>query len=283
LLGFLAFLGFAVVSQVVQRAIRHGRLIGDDSLRALVAGLASGALIAFGAAFGLIIALPGVSFTELIASLGVGGIILGFALRDILENFVAGILILARRPFVVGDQIRSGEHEGTVTEINFRSTVVRTYDGLRVFMPNGSLLTQPVENLTSYGERRSEISLAIHQQASVAEARQTILRELHAGLMGRRAMACRRVDLGPGDSGAEGRAPARSTTSPPPSVILNVSGRSVFRDRHCVGWRLGRRDEQRNALIRLAATTGADVEIVEAHAGLTRFGGVGALLRYRLA
>lgn len=178
LLGILAFLGFAVVSQVVQRAIRHGRFIGDDSLRALVAGLASGALIAFGAAFGLIIALPGVSFTELIASLGVGGIILGFALRDILENFVAGILILARRPFVVGDQIRSGEHEGTVTEINFRSTVVRTYDGLRVFMPNGSLLTQPVENLTSYGERRSEISLAIHQQASVAEARQTILREL---------------------------------------------------------------------------------------------------------
>ncbi|MEO7119234.1 MAG: mechanosensitive ion channel family protein [Candidatus Limnocylindrales bacterium] len=178
LLGFLVFLGFAVLSQVVQGAIRHGRLIKDDSLRALVAGLVSGALIAFGVAFGLIISLPGVSFAELIASLGVGGIILGFALRDILENFVAGIIILARRPFVVGDQIRSGEHEGTVTEINFRSTVVRTYDGFRVFIPNGPLLTQPVENLTSYGERRSEISLAIHQGASVAEARRTILREL---------------------------------------------------------------------------------------------------------
>ncbi len=132
----------------------------------------------FGAAFALIIALPGVSFTELIASLGVGGIVLGFALRDILENFVAGIIILARRPFAVGDQIRSGEHEGSVTEINFRSTVLRTYDGLRVFIPNGSLLTQPVENLTSYGERRSEITLAIHQDASVAEARETILGEL---------------------------------------------------------------------------------------------------------
>lgn len=178
LLGFIAFLGFILVSQVVQRAIRQGRFIKDDSLRALVSGFASGALIAFGAAFGLIIALPGVNFSELIASLGVGGIVLGFALRDILENFVAGIIILARRPFVVGDQIRSGEHEGAVTEINFRSTVLRTYEGLRVFIPNGSLFTQPVENHTSYGERRSEIVLAIHQDASVAEARQTILHEL---------------------------------------------------------------------------------------------------------
>ncbi len=65
-----------------------------------------------------------------------------------------------------------------MTEINFRSTVLRTYDGLRVFIPNGSLLTQPVENLTSYGERRSEVALAIHQQASVADARRTILDEL---------------------------------------------------------------------------------------------------------
>ncbi len=61
-------------------------------MRALVSSLASGAMIAFGVALGLIIALPGVSFTELIASLGVGGIILGFALRDILENFIAGII-----------------------------------------------------------------------------------------------------------------------------------------------------------------------------------------------
>ncbi len=177
-LGIVVFLLFFFGSGLVRRTIKGASWIADDSLRSLVAGLASGATIVFGAALALIIALPGVSFTELIASLGVGGIVLGFALRDILENFVAGIIILARRPFVVGDQVRSGEHEGTVTEINFRSTVMRTYDGLRVFIPNGSLLTQPVENLTSYGERRSEITLAIHQDASVAEARETILGEL---------------------------------------------------------------------------------------------------------
>ncbi len=177
-LGIVVFLLFFLGSGLVRRAVKRASWIADDSLRSLVAGLASGATIVFGVALALIIALPGVSFTELIASLGVGGIVLGFALRDILENFVAGIIILARRPFAVGDQVRSGEHEGTVTEINFRSTVLRTYEGLRVFIPNGSLLTQPVENLTSYGERRSEITLAIHQDASVAEARETILGEL---------------------------------------------------------------------------------------------------------
>ncbi len=177
-LAVVVFGIFLVGARLVRSAVSHRRFIADDSLRALAAGLASGAMIVAGISVAVIIAVPAVSFTDLITSLGVGGIVLGLALRDILENFVAGIIILARRPFGVGAQIRSGDHEGQVVEINFRSTVLRTYDGLQVFIPNGSLLTQPVENLTSYGERRSEIELAIHQDASVEQARATILQAL---------------------------------------------------------------------------------------------------------
>ncbi len=106
------------------------------------------------------------------------GLILGFALRDLIENFVSGILILWRRPFHIGDQIRTGSHEGTVEEINFRSTILKTYDGVQVFIPNGAVFTEPLENHTAYGLRRLTIVLGIDQAASVARAREIILAEL---------------------------------------------------------------------------------------------------------
>jgi small-conductance mechanosensitive channel len=65
-----------------------------------------------------------------------------------------------------------------VAEINFRSTVLRTYDVRKVFIPNGRVFTAPLENLTAYGERRSEVMLGISQDAPVGEAREVILRAL---------------------------------------------------------------------------------------------------------
>lgn len=178
LAGIVALVIFLLLSRGVRALVGRTGLIDDDSLRTLTAGLASAVTIVVGVFVALWIAIPSVSFTELLASLGVSGIVLGFALRDILENFIAGIIILARRPFTVDDQIRSGDYEGTVTEINFRSTVLKTYDGLQVYIPNGDILTAPVENLTGYETRRSEVMIGIHQDASVAEARKVILSSL---------------------------------------------------------------------------------------------------------
>jgi small-conductance mechanosensitive channel len=176
--ALVVVLVFVVLAWLLRGLIRRATWIADPSLRALAAGVTHATVIVLGVFVALWIAIPSVRFTELLTSLGVTGLILGFALRDIIENFVAGILILARRPFVVGDQIRSGEHEGTVEEVNFRSTVLHTYDGVKVLLPNGQLLTEPLENLTGYGERRSEISLGIHQDAPVDLARRVILATL---------------------------------------------------------------------------------------------------------
>ena len=136
------------------------------------------ATLVLGVLIGFWIAIPTINFREIYAGLGVTGLILGFALRDLLENFAAGILILWRRPFKLDDQVRSGAYEGTVAEINFRSTVLRTYDGLKVFVPNGRIFTEPLENLTAYHQRRSTVVLGIDQSASVGTARRVILDEL---------------------------------------------------------------------------------------------------------
>ncbi|MEO6577586.1 MAG: mechanosensitive ion channel family protein [Candidatus Limnocylindria bacterium] len=178
LAGIAALIIFVLLSRAIRAMVRRARWIEDDSLRTLISGIAAAVMIVVGVFVALWIAIPSVSFSELLASVGVSGIVLGFALRDIIENFVAGIIILARRPFGVGDQIRSGDYEGTVQEINFSSTVLKTYDGLKVYIPNGQLLTDPVENLTGYQSRRSEVSIGIHQDASVAEARKVIISSL---------------------------------------------------------------------------------------------------------
>jgi small conductance mechanosensitive channel len=167
----IALLCARLLRLLVRRALqRYDPVFGE-----MVARLVHVAVLFLGVLVALWIAIPTVEFGQVFASLGVTGLILGFALRDIIENFVAGILILWRRPFRVGDQIRSGGYEGTVAEINFRSTVLRTYDGIRVYIPNGKVFTDPLENVTANETRRSLVVLGIDQNASIATARRVIL------------------------------------------------------------------------------------------------------------
>ncbi len=86
---------------------------------------------------------------------------LGFALKDILSNFISGILILVLRPFELGDQIVVGETEGNVERIELRATQLRTYDGRVVLIPNAEVFTSRIINNTASPIRRSSIQLFI--------------------------------------------------------------------------------------------------------------------------
>ena len=174
----VAFVAFLFVARLLRRLVLRALRGHDPAFREMIARLVLAATVALGVFVALWIAIPTVQFGQIFASLGVTGIVLGFALRDIIENFVAGILILWRRPFRVGDQVRSGAFEGTVVEINFRSTVLRSYDGIKVYIPNGKIFTEPLENFTGYPSRRTQIALGIDQAASLAEARRVILETL---------------------------------------------------------------------------------------------------------
>jgi small-conductance mechanosensitive channel len=114
---------------------------------------------------GLLVAVtvmfPSVKPVDLLGLLGVGSVAIGFAFKDILQNFLAGILILLRQPFRIGDQIVFKSFEGTVEGIETRTTVIKTYDGRRVFVPNGEIFTNAVTVNTAYGVRRSEHDVGI--------------------------------------------------------------------------------------------------------------------------
>jgi small-conductance mechanosensitive channel len=100
--------------------------------------------VAIGLFLAFAIVVPSLSFGYLFAVLGIGSIALGFAFRDILQNFFAGIIILLNRTFEVGDRIASGGIDGVVEGISIRATVLRTDAGDRVIVPNALLMTREI-------------------------------------------------------------------------------------------------------------------------------------------
>lgn len=121
------------------------------------------------------IVFPSFSPGNLVAGLGITSVAVGFAFKDILENFFAGILLLWQKPFRIGDEIKTNGFEGTVEDIDIRSTRLKTIDGELVVVPNGSMLSSPIVVLTGYAQRRIKMTVAATQGKSVDEMRQLIL------------------------------------------------------------------------------------------------------------
>ncbi len=133
---------------------------------------------------GLLVALPIVfpSFEagSLIELLGIGGIAIGFAFRDIFQNFLAGLLLLVTQPFQIGDQIIAGDYEGTVEDIQTRATTIKTYDGRRVVMPNANLFTDSVIVNTAFPMRRSQYDVGISYADDIDRARNLMLEAIQS-------------------------------------------------------------------------------------------------------
>ena len=164
------------VAKTVRRLVRRTTARGRHPNVGLVVGrLAQWGVFVIGLLIALTIAAPSVKPVNILSALGVGSIAIGFAFKDVLQNFLAGILILLRQPFRVGDQIVFDDYEGTVEDIDARATKLKTYDGRRVVIPNGELYTKSVTVNTAYPMRRSEYQVGVGYGDDVARAEEVIL------------------------------------------------------------------------------------------------------------
>ena len=121
------------------------------------------------------IIFPSVKPSDVLGALGVGSVAVGFAFKDILQNWFAGLLLLLREPFKRGDQIIVVGYEGTVEHIQARATTIKTYDGRRVVIPNSAIYTQPVTVNTAYAILRSSYDVGIGYGDDIEAARGVIL------------------------------------------------------------------------------------------------------------
>lgn len=127
---------------------------------------------------GLYLVLQVAGLTGLAVSLlggaGVIGIIVGFAFRDIAENFLASLLLSIRRPFRPGDFIGVAEHEGVVQTMNTRSTILLTIDGNHVQIPNATIFKSTIVNYTAAPARRVTVDVGIGYDTSITDAQDVI-------------------------------------------------------------------------------------------------------------
>lgn len=146
----MAWIFAAALRQTVMRSGRH-------DLAHLLGSFAFWSVAFLGFLVVITVALPSMRPVDIFASLGIGSVAIGFAFKDLLQNWLAGLLILVRRPFHRGDQIKVGDIEGTVQAVETRATLVKTYSGRLVIIPNSEIYTRSVTVHTAYEHRRTEI------------------------------------------------------------------------------------------------------------------------------
>lgn len=176
-MGGVVFLFFWLLGKLLRNiiskvAVRSHAI--DDMLANLIGRIVSTLVSILGFLSACVVIFPSFKPGDIIAGLGITSVAIGFAFKDILQNFFAGLLILWRRPFIVGDQIRVNDFEGTVEEINMRSTRLKTYDGERAILPNGEVYTSALIVRTAYNKRRVKFVVGIGYPDSIEEARQVI-------------------------------------------------------------------------------------------------------------
>ncbi len=126
--------------------------------------------------FGAIAALQRFfNVTAFLTGLGIIGFTIGFALQNVMQNFVSGIILLMQQPFKVGDEIRVLDFDGVVLQINLRTTEMRALDGRIVILPNADVISHPIVNYTRAHRRRVDLPLAIAHNANPEKVRTLLL------------------------------------------------------------------------------------------------------------
>lgn len=144
------------------------------SLKDLINQLLSIAIWVTGLLIATVVAFPGMTPSKALTVLGLGSVAIGFAFKDIFENFFAGILILWDYPFDRGDFITCGDLTGEVKQITIRNTLIRKLDGELAVVPNASLFKNNVDVLTSQPQRRVRIICGVAYDEDVDQSRDVI-------------------------------------------------------------------------------------------------------------
>ena len=165
-----------ILSWLVARAARRGfqkrlaKRLDDPLLAQFLGQITKIIIIVIGFLLTFSIIGMGKAASGLLAGAGVGAFIIGFAFKDIGENFLAGIIMAFDRPFRIGDTVLIGGHEGVIRSLTLRDTHMKTFDGKDVYIPNGMIIKNPIVNYTIDGYLRNSFSIRLEYRADIDRA-----------------------------------------------------------------------------------------------------------------
>lgn len=122
----------------------------------------------------------GLNTTSLIAVLGAAGLAIGLALKDSLQNFATGVMLILFRPFRVGDLINAAGSEGVVEEVRIFSTLLRTPNNSELTIPNGAIFSGTITNFTARENRRIDLVIGVGYDDDLREAKAVLERVIRA-------------------------------------------------------------------------------------------------------
>jgi small-conductance mechanosensitive channel len=166
---FLAGLIRKLAAKVIQRFTHHDTLTNLFSTFIYIAGIGITIFIA------LSILHLDKAVTSILAGAGIAGIALAFAFQDIAANFMAGILLSLRRPLKIGELVKSGDIMGKVVTINMRDTIITTFQGQMVIVPNKDIFQNSLENFTRTGRRRIDLTVGVSYGEDLDKVKQVTL------------------------------------------------------------------------------------------------------------
>lgn len=161
-----------LISHLVDRVLARARL--RPSLKELFSLLVSIFVWILGLMIAAVIVFPGLTPSSILAGLGIGSVAIGFAFKDVFENFLAGIIILFRREMRIGDYIECEGIEGEVEHIAIRESHIQQTDGQLVIVPNSILFKNPVTIRTHQSSRRVTVICGVAYDVDVDVARDVI-------------------------------------------------------------------------------------------------------------
>ena len=175
LILMVAWVARNVTRRVVDRAFGSSRVQASQLLRRMTVSMLSNAVLAIGILVGL--SQLGLELGPLLAGLGIAGFIVGFALQDSLANFAAGMMILAYRPFDVGDMVEAAGVRGEVSHMSLVNTTILTIDNRTLIVPNNKIWGDVITNITNQERRRVDMKFGVAYTTDLEHA-ERVLREI---------------------------------------------------------------------------------------------------------
>ena len=175
--ALLVLIVFMVLGRLVRGGVKHmlEKTTSNKTIINLLETIVGVLIIGIGVFIALSVLKLDGAVTSLLAGAGIIGLALGFAFQDIASNFISGIILSIRHPFGIGDIIETNGFYGEVEKMNLRNTIIRTPKGQIVYIPNKSVFENPLENFTSSGLRRIDLSCGVSYGDDLEKAKEVAI------------------------------------------------------------------------------------------------------------
>lgn len=178
--ALVVLITFYVVGKIARKAVSNllEKATDNKTIINLLETIVGIIIIGIGVFIALSVLQLDGAVTSLLAGAGIIGLALGFAFQDIASNFISGVILSIRHPFGLGDIIETNDFYGVVQKLNLRNTIIRTVTGQIVYIPNKSVFENPLQNYTTTGLRRIDLSCGVSYGDDLEKAKKVAIEAL---------------------------------------------------------------------------------------------------------